>query len=146
MDRGVEEGEMGSQRERRLNTGRSLGQYGASRSPTTHSRGSRLFGLWRRVGSARSVDHRLAGGGVMILAAEIALTIAAWRRGWRGWALVPVACAFAFGALLGVAASAGGGSPGDVAGVGVLAELMVIVVLAIMVGRRPRRLGEPRLA
>lgn len=36
----------------------------------------------------------------MLLILEIVLTIAAWRRGWKGLALVPIAAAFGAGPAL----------------------------------------------
>ncbi len=38
----------------------------------------------------------------MLLLIEIALTVAAWRRGWRACALVPISLAVIAGILIGV--------------------------------------------
>ncbi|MFC2069976.1 hypothetical protein ACFLTB_02225 [Chloroflexota bacterium] len=42
----------------------------------------------------------------MILGLEIFLTILAWRRGWKGWALLPLVIAFGaaflFGLIMGI--------------------------------------------
>jgi uncharacterized membrane protein YfcA len=77
----------------------------------------------------------------MLLIVEIILTVAAWRRGWRARALLPIAVclllAFVFGAVIG----ASGGSMDSVVGVAFLLDLTAIVTLAVMVARP--RTAEP---
>ena len=38
----------------------------------------------------------------MILIAQVLLTVQAWRKGWKGWALLPMGVAFVVGMLLGL--------------------------------------------
>lgn len=42
-----------------------------------------------------------------MLIIEIILTVITWRRGWRWWALVPLAGAFTAGVLLGIGINVG---------------------------------------
>jgi len=74
----------------------------------------------------------------MLLAIEIALTIAAWRKGWKGLALLPVGAALVCGFMVGAAMGAGGLSEEEVFGIGLLIDLGVIAALGVMtaVGRR----------
>jgi hypothetical protein len=37
----------------------------------------------------------------MILVAQVLLTVQAWRKGWKGWALLPMGVALLLGLLLG---------------------------------------------
>lgn len=37
----------------------------------------------------------------MILIAQVLLTVQAWRKGWKGWALLPMGVALLLGLLLG---------------------------------------------
>lgn len=71
----------------------------------------------------------------MLLILEIILTVAAWRRGWKAWALLPFAVylflAFMFGAVIG----ASGGSMDTALAVGFLLDLTAIVTLIVMVAR-----------
>lgn len=50
----------------------------------------------------------------MLLILEIALTIAAWKRGWKGWAIVPLAVAVSLGYVIGMVIVAQGGSMEDI--------------------------------
>jgi len=74
----------------------------------------------------------------MLLAIQIALTVAAWRKGWKGLALLPLGAALACGFVFGAAMGAGGLSEGAVFGIGLLIDLGVIAALGVMaaVGRR----------
>ena len=46
----------------------------------------------------------------MVLIIEILLTIRAWRKGWKAWALMPLGIGVLMGFFVGVAAGAGGGT------------------------------------
>ena len=92
----------------------------------------------------------------MILILEIWLTIKAWQKGWRGWALLPLAFALTAGFAIGATAAASGESLEDMMGLMVLGELATVVTLIVPVGsteqhgaHRPdgkkRRCDEPRL-
>ena len=71
----------------------------------------------------------------MLLVLEIILAVAAWRGGWKAWALTPIAVglflAFVFGAVMG----ASGESMNAVVAVGLLLDLAVIGTLVVMVAR-----------
>jgi hypothetical protein len=49
----------------------------------------------------------------MLLILEIVLTVAAWRKGWRGWALVPMVSVFVLALLIGAMAVASGSSEAE---------------------------------
>lgn len=73
----------------------------------------------------------------MLLIIEIMLTVAAWKKGWRGWALLPVAICFATAFLLGAAAGANGTSPDDFVGIGLVLDVLLVVVLGVMIAKAP---------
>lgn len=73
----------------------------------------------------------------MLLIVEIMLTVAAWKKGWRGWALLPVAVCFATAFLLGAAAGANGASPDDFVGVGLVLDILLVIALGVMIARAP---------
>ena len=65
----------------------------------------------------------------MLLIFEIILTVTAWRRGWKAWALVPLATAFSIGFVIG----ASGGSMDTAMAVGLPVDLAAIGTLVAMV-------------
>lgn len=69
----------------------------------------------------------------MLLILEIGLTIAAWKRGWKGWALLPwviaLVAAFTVSLVRGTAT-------------GVVADVILVGALIIMLAR-PRWAEEP---
>jgi uncharacterized membrane protein YfcA len=73
----------------------------------------------------------------MLMILEIALTVSAWKRGWRGRALLPLAIglfiAFFAGVLMG-ASGAGDESLGFL----IIVDIAVVVSLIVMVAK-PRR-------
>lgn len=79
----------------------------------------------------------------MILLIEIALTVWAWRRGWKGWALLPVGIALGMGLMIGFACGAAGSNPGDLSFL-ILADFAVIGVLILMVARGRTLFPEKR--
>ena len=68
----------------------------------------------------------------MLLILEIALGIAAWKRGWKGWAVLPAILPFGIGFFFGLVMG-----PevfeSSVVGVGFIIELVCIAVLIFMV-------------
>lgn len=74
----------------------------------------------------------------MLLVLEIALTIAAWRRGWKGLALLPIAAAF--GAGFALPFIVGTDEAMQMAGSLWFVDLGVAAVLGLMaaVGRQPK--------
>jgi len=73
----------------------------------------------------------------MLLILEIALTIAAWRRGWRFRALIPVASVMAISFFIGAAVGMAGGSVGSIAPLLLVLELIGIAVLIALANRTP---------
>ncbi len=69
----------------------------------------------------------------MLLIAEIILTVMAWRRGWKGWALAPMAGVLFVAFLLGSSVAASGGSMEDILGASLLLDLTGIGTLIAMV-------------
>jgi hypothetical protein len=85
----------------------------------------------------------------MLLIIEIILTVAAWRKGWKAWALLPVGIAMTVGFITGIAISVDGGSIDDVVGFLLVSELIVLGSLIVMAVRAPRhvkKLEEIKLA
>jgi len=80
----------------------------------------------------------------MLLAIEIMLIITAWKRGWKGLALVPVGAGLVVAFLLGGAVGASGGSEDAVFALGLLVDVGIIATLGIMaaVGRRAHAAGQ----
>ena len=79
----------------------------------------------------------------MLLAMEIFLTISAWRRGWGGAALLPLAGAFLLAMFLGAAAGPES-SEGTILVLGLGLDIACIVVLGLMCAHAPHRAGETR--
>jgi hypothetical protein len=79
----------------------------------------------------------MKGEGAMLLILEIMLTIAAWKRGWKALALIPVGLAFLVGLLI-----AGSVEPGtdvsEIMPLALIGDGLAIVALVIMslTGRR----------
>jgi hypothetical protein len=74
----------------------------------------------------------------MFLLTEIGLTVAAWRRGWRWWALLPLGGAVGLAVFLGIAVGASGGSVAQAKPVFLLLDLIGIGTLIGLVARAPR--------
>ena len=82
----------------------------------------------------------------MLLILEIGLTVAAWRKGWRAWALVPLGGVLGMGFLIGVAVGASGGTIEHVFPLVLLLDLACVGVLIRLAVRGPRQaesLGTP---
>ena len=71
----------------------------------------------------------------MGLVIEIALTIAAWRRGWRWYALIPLVVAGSIGFSAGFVVGAFGGTVMSLLPYLILLDLACIVVLIVMVAK-----------
>ena len=71
----------------------------------------------------------------MLLILEIGLTIAAWKRGWKGWALLPLAISFCIGFFWGLSS---GGSLEELLGMGIIFDGLSVIALIVMIVR-PRR-------
>jgi len=77
----------------------------------------------------------------MLLALEIGLTIAAWQRGWKAWALLPLGIGFGIGFLAGLIMGASGASEGSIFAVGLAADVICIVALIVMI-IKPRKKSQ----
>jgi len=77
-----------------------------------------------------------------LLVLEIGLIAAAWKRGWKGWALLPLAIQLS-GIFLARVVIDAAGWPQPAAGVvGTVGDVLLIGALVIMVAK-PRRPAEP---
>jgi hypothetical protein len=74
----------------------------------------------------------------MLLVLQIVLTIAAWLRGWKGWALLPLGIAVGVGFLIGLYMGESGVSDDIFYMVSLMIDLACIGVLIGMV-IKPRR-------
>lgn len=74
----------------------------------------------------------------MLLIAEIILTIFAWRKGWRWWALVPVALALLIGLFMGMGVVASGGDVDSVRGISIVLDVLAVIALIVMVTKGPK--------
>jgi hypothetical protein len=81
----------------------------------------------------------------MLLVLEIALTIAALLRGWKGWALLPLGMGIGLGFLVGLVMGASGASADGAFAIGLLLDLICIVTLIVMVVK-PRRKSQQVIA
>jgi len=75
----------------------------------------------------------------MLLIAEILLTIAAWQKGWKAWALLPMTILFALGFLIGLVIDPGSTCEEDLMAFGLILDLGNIGVLITMTARPPKR-------
>jgi hypothetical protein len=72
-----------------------------------------------------------------MLLVEIGMLAAAWKRGWKGWALLPLLIGLGLGFLMGLS------SAEDAQGVGLLVDVGVIIALGIMIAM-PRAKEDPK--
>ena len=75
---------------------------------------------------------------MLLLILEIGLTISAWKRGWKGWALLPGAFTFAAGYMLGMTSGGGSGASVYFFRVGVILDILCVIALIIMVSKPHR--------
>ena len=80
----------------------------------------------------------------MLLIAEIVLTVAAWRKGWKGWALLPMALVVGLGFVIGFVAGADNVTDGTLLALGLILDLSGIGALIIMTARAPKRMHHHR--
>jgi hypothetical protein len=76
----------------------------------------------------------------MLLILEIGLTIAAWKRGWKGWAVLPLVIAFFIGFFWGLV---NGGPLEELLGFGIIFDVLCIVALIVMIARPRRKASCP---
>ena len=75
----------------------------------------------------------------MLLIIEILLTISVWKRGWKGWALLPMGIVLGVAFVMGLVVGTTGVSEQDFVGPCLILELLGIVALVIMAARVPKR-------
>lgn len=81
----------------------------------------------------------------MLLVIEILLTVAAWRKGWKAWALLPwgitMFMMITIGLAVGLAVGASGGNAAQdaITGIGFLLDFALIITLAVMSLVAPKR-------
>jgi len=80
----------------------------------------------------------------MLLAAEIFLTITAWRRGWKAYALLPGGLTLLLGFLIGLSIGASGGSADSIPGATILLDIACVISLIIM-SAKPRKQTVPQI-
>jgi hypothetical protein len=69
---------------------------------------------------------------MLTLIAEITLTVIAWRKGWRWWALLPGFLAFAAGFVLGAAIGISGGNAFSALPYSIFIDIVAIFALICM--------------
>jgi hypothetical protein len=74
----------------------------------------------------------------MLLIAEIVLTIFAWKRGWRWYALIPLGLCLLIGFILGASISSSGGSINDLNGASVVLDVIAVIVLIVLCSVKPK--------
>lgn len=68
----------------------------------------------------------------MVFILEIGLTVAAWRRGWKEWALLPLGIGFGIGFLVGLIMGASGASEGSIFAMSLVGDVICIGALIAM--------------
>jgi len=76
----------------------------------------------------------------MILALEILLTISAWRKGWRGRALLPLGICMGLAFTIGVSAGAAGATEADISGACFILDILALTALGVMNAKAPHKL------
>lgn len=67
---------------------------------------------------------------------QIILTIVVWFRGWKWYALLPMACAFVLGLFIGM-------SGGDITVPALIADILADVALIVMCFVKPKAKNVP---
>jgi len=71
---------------------------------------------------------------MLMLIAKITLTVIAWRKGWRWWALLPGFMAFGIGFVLGAIIETSGGNSFSVLPYAIFIDIIAIFALICMAG------------
>jgi hypothetical protein len=74
---------------------------------------------------------------MLTLIIEILLTIKAWRKGWRGYALLPLGALLIAGFLLGIVIGSSGGDLGQALPAGLFLEIACIGILIRLAAKGP---------
>ena len=83
---------------------------------------------------ARTRGQKAKGEGTMALIAEIILTVAAWRKGWKGWALLPLLLAGFVGFFGGAVMGAMGYDFISIMPYAIVIDVAAIIALICMAG------------
>ena len=76
---------------------------------------------------------------------EVLLTIKAWHKGWRGYALLPLGILIPAGFLLGAVIGASGGGVEQALPAGILLEVACIGILLRLAAKGPHKAPAPEL-
>lgn len=82
----------------------------------------------------------------MLLIAELILTITAWRRGWRWWALMPLGLGMIIAFFMGMTVGVCSGIIDDVSGLYLLLDLFCTIALIVLNIRKPKSIRDVRYA
>jgi uncharacterized membrane protein YfcA len=74
----------------------------------------------------------------MLLIAEIVLTIFAWKRGWRWYALIPMGLCLIIGFIIGLSIGASGGSINDIPSVSIVLDVIAVIALIVLCSIKPK--------
>lgn len=77
----------------------------------------------------------------MILMIEILMTVNAWKRGWKAWALMPIIIGVMTAFLVGVS-MAEAGDDGSFMALGLMVDLGIITSLGVMIASRSKKAVE----
>ncbi len=75
----------------------------------------------------------------MILVIEIMMTVSAWKRGWKGWALLPMIIGLFLAFFMGAAMA--DADEGSIIAMGLMVDIGIMVALGVMIASRPK-VGE----
>lgn len=75
----------------------------------------------------------------MLTVVEIILTIVAWKRGWKGWALLPLGLVMILAFVIGASVGVTGGDVEDVLGACLLLEVLATIALGVMIAKAPQK-------
>jgi len=76
---------------------------------------------------------------MIMLILEIVLTIVAWRKGWKAWALLPLGAGFGLGVIMGLL----GIIPDETSALWLVPDLAAIIALIIMAAKGRQTLPKP---
>ena len=82
----------------------------------------------------------------MLMIIEIILTVSAWKKGWKGWALLPLGIGMPLAFVIGIVVNASGGTTGQVAISCLILDVIAIIALGIMTSRAPEGTKESESA
>lgn len=75
----------------------------------------------------------------MLMVLEIGLTVAAWKKGWKALALIPLGIVLCMGFFVGAAVGMSGGNVEAIQGYAWMIDALGIVALAVMAGVEPKK-------